>query len=56
LIVGGGFTVLVGFRTTLDVITKLKKEGVEEPRWFVTSTMFLLLVTAIVALLIVGLL
>jgi len=56
LIVGGGATALLGFRTTHDVITKLHEEGVEEPRWIVTTTMLLLLVTAIVALLVVGLL
>jgi len=56
LIVGGGFIALLGFRTTHDVIAKLHEEGVKESRWFVTSTKFLLLVSAILALLIVALL
>ncbi len=55
LIVGGGATALVGFRTTHDVITKLHEEGVKEPRWFVTTATLLLLVTTILALLVVGL-
>ena len=55
LIVGGGFIALLGFRTTHEVIAKLREEGVKEPRWFVASTKLLLLVTAIMALLIVGL-
>ena len=56
LIVGGGFIALLGFRTTHDVITKLREKGVKEPRWHVTITGLLLLVTAILALLVVGLL
>ena len=56
LIVGGGFIVLLGFRTTHDVITKLHEEGVKESRWYVTITKLLLLVTAMLALLVVGLL
>ncbi len=55
LIVGGGATAIVGFRTTHDVITKLHKEGVKEPRWFVITATLLLLVTTILALLVVGL-
>ena len=51
-----GFIALLGFRTTHDVITKLREEGVKEPRWHVTITGLLLLVTAILALLVVGLL
>ncbi len=55
LIVGGGFISLFGFRTVHDVITKLHEEGVKEPRWIVSMTSLLLLVTAILALLVVGL-
>ena len=55
LIAGGGITALLGSRTAHEAITKLREEGVEEPRWFVTTTTLLLLVTAILALLIVGL-
>ena len=54
LIVGGGVIALFGFRTTHEVITKLHEEGVKEPRWVVTTTMSILLVTAIMALLVVG--
>ena len=56
LIVGGGFIALLGFGTTQGVITKLQEEGVKEPRWFVTGTKLPLLVTAILALIVVGLL
>ena len=56
LILGGGLIALLGFRTTHEVIAKLHEEGVKEPRWFVTSTKVLLLLTAILALLIVALL
>ena len=56
LIVGGGFIALLGFRSTHDVITKLREEGVKEPRWHVTITGLFLLTTAILALLVVGLL
>ena len=55
LIVGGGLIALVGFRSTHRIITKLHEEGVEEPRWIVAMTSLLLLVTATLALLVVGL-
>ena len=48
LIAAGAGLALVGFRSTHDVITKLHEEGVKEPRWLVTGTMLLLLVTAAV--------
>jgi len=55
LIAGGGLAAYVGSRSVHDVITKLREEGVKEPRWFVTATTLLLLVTALLALLVVGL-
>lgn len=55
LIAGGGVAAYLGSRSVHDVITKLREEGVKEPRWFVTATTLLLLVTAILALLVVGL-
>ena len=55
LIAGGGLSAYVGSRSVHDVITKLREEGVNEPRWIVTATTSLLLVTAILALLVVGL-
>ena len=55
LIAGGGVTAYLGSRSIHDVITKLREEGVKEPRWFVTITTLLLVVTAILALLVVGL-
>ena len=55
LIAGGGLAAYVGSRSVHDVIAKLREEGVKEPHWFVTATTLLLLVTAILALLVVGL-
>ena len=52
LIAGGGVTAYLGSRSIHDVVTKLREEGVKEPRWFVTTTTVLLLVTAILALLV----
>jgi len=55
LIAGGGLAAYVGSRSVHDVIAKLREEGVKEPHWFVTATTLLLLVTAILAQLVVGL-
>ena len=55
LIVGGGYLSVFGFRTVHDVVTKLRENGVKEPRWIINMTSLLLLVTAILALLMVGL-
>ena len=54
LILGGGLLSLSGFRTVHDVITKLRAQGLEEPRWIITMTTLLLLITAIMGLLVVA--
>ncbi len=56
LIMGGAGLALLGFGTVHDVTTKLHEEGIKEPRWLVTGTVLLLLVTATVGLLVVVLL
>lgn len=55
LILGGGVTAAAGLRMVHEVIGKLREEGVEEPRWLVTTTALLLLVTTVLGLLVVGL-
>ncbi len=55
LIVGGIATTLRGAQTAHNIITRFHQEGVKEPRWFVTVNTLLLLVTAVAALLVVGL-
>ena len=37
-------------RTVHEVITKLRAQGLEEPRWIITMTTLLLLITAIMRL------
>lgn len=55
LVVGGMVTAVAGFRVTLNAISKLNAAGINEPRWLVITTMLLLLVTATLALLVIGL-
>jgi putative membrane protein len=55
LVVGGAITALMGFRVTLNVIETMHEAGINEPRWFVILVTLILLVTATLALLIVGL-
>ena len=55
LIAGGGFALYLGSRSVHDAVTKLHEEGVKEQRWFVAATTLLLPVTAVLALLVVGL-
>lgn len=55
LIAGGVLTSLFAFKTISGVTSKLRSEGIKEPRWFVLSATAMLLVTAILALVVVGL-
>ena len=47
---------MFGFSTVHDAITKLREQGVEEPRWIINMIRLLLMVTTILALLLVVLL
>lgn len=55
LIAGGALTSLFAFKTVHEVTSKLRSEGIKEPRWFVLTATGVLLVTAILALVVVGL-
>jgi putative membrane protein len=55
LVVGGAITALMGFRVTLNVIATMHEAGINEPRWFVIIVTLILLITATLALVIVGL-
>jgi uncharacterized membrane protein YidH (DUF202 family) len=55
LILGGVLTAAAGFRMVHQIVGKLREEGIKEQRWLLTAAALLLVVTAVLGLVVVGL-